>query len=515
MRGRALAHQLVGLARAMRGEHAVAVPEMDRSLVVARASGDAWLHAVLTMRRALVHLMGGAHAAAEADYQAAVPALRAMGEWWFLSLTHEGQAMNAFARGDLATAARRARASVQVLREEPDPWFVSRGLDTLATILAAGDGRARNDAHATLAVRAMGMAEALRRRCGAAVIGHDRERRAGTVAALRARLGEADFAAEHARGEALGLDDAFALVADDAPFAGIPGAASGQAGASAPAARPTPAAATPTTPAAALTTASAPRALRLDALGPLAIARDGRALPADALPAGKVRELLLYFLVHEQATKDAVGLALWPDASSAQVRNAFHVTLHHLRRLLGDQRWIAFERNVYRLDRAPAPGVTLDADVDAVLGAAARLRAAARRQERLDEAALDAGRAALDRMRGEFAAGVLAEDWVVAHQDRVRAAWADGMDALARLYAAAGRPGDTVAVCEALVAREPLRESAHRLLMEAHVARGEPARALAHHEALVALLAREVGAPPARETRALADAIRRGAARGA
>jgi DNA-binding SARP family transcriptional activator len=253
--------------------------------------------------------------------------------------------------------------------------------------------------------------------------------------------------------------------------------------------------------------------LRLDVLGPLAIAHDGQPLPTDALPGGKVRELLLFLLVHEQVTKDAVGLALWPDASPAQVRNAFHVTLHHLRRLLGEQRWIAFERNAYRLDRAPAPGVTLDADVDAVLGATARLRQAARRQERLEPAALDAARAALERARGDFAEGVTAEDWVVSHQDRIRAAWADGMDALARLYVAAGRPDDTVAVCEALVAREPLRESAHRLLMEAHAARGEPARALAHHDALVALLAREVGATPARETRAVADAIRRAAAR--
>ena len=27
--------------------------------------------------------------------------------------------------------------------------------------------------------------------------------------------------------------------------------------------------------------------------------------------------------------KDQIGLSLWPDASPAQVRNSFHVTLHH------------------------------------------------------------------------------------------------------------------------------------------------------------------------------------------
>jgi DNA-binding SARP family transcriptional activator len=239
------------------------------------------------------------------------------------------------------------------------------------------------------------------------------------------------------------------------------------------------------------------------------MSRDDGLVAGGALPTGKVRELLLYLLLHEQGTKDAVGLALWPDASPARVRNTFHVTLHHLRRVLGHQRWIAFEGNAYRLDRAPAPGVVLDADVDAVLAASTTLRTAARRHETPDAATLDALHAALRRARGDLATGVAAEDWIVAHQDRVRAAWADGMDALARLYALAGRPADTLAVCLALVAREPLREGTHRMLMEAHAALGEPARALAHYEALSAMLAREVGARPARETQVLAERLAR------
>jgi DNA-binding SARP family transcriptional activator len=44
--------------------------------------------------------------------------------------------------------------------------------------------------------------------------------------------------------------------------------------------------------------------------------------------------------------------------------------------------------------------------------------------------------------------------------------------------------------------------------MASYAAAGEPARALAHYDALAALLAREVGAAPGRETRALGEAIR-------
>jgi DNA-binding SARP family transcriptional activator len=49
--------------------------------------------------------------------------------------------------------------------------------------------------------------------------------------------------------------------------------------------------------------------------------------------------------------------------------------------------------------------------------------------------------------------------------------------------------------------------------MASYLAGGEPARALAHYDALAALLAREVGAAPGRETQALAATIRAGAGR--
>jgi DNA-binding SARP family transcriptional activator len=45
--------------------------------------------------------------------------------------------------------------------------------------------------------------------------------------------------------------------------------------------------------------------------------------------------------------------------------------------------------------------------------------------------------------------------------------------------------------------------------MELWAAAGEPARALAHYDALAALLRREVDAAPARETRTLAAQLRR------
>jgi DNA-binding SARP family transcriptional activator len=429
-------------------------------------------------------------------------------------------------RGDLAAAAAHARESAAVLRDEPDPWFVSRALDTLAAVAmaeAATPGAPVVE-RARTAARLMGTAATLRARCGAEVIAPDRARYAATEAAARAALGPA-FAASWDEGAALDLAAAFALAAgaDVAPAA-APAAPGRRA--------PGPAEPVLAPPARAPAQIVEASPVQVFAFGPLAVARDGVAVPPSELTPAKVRELLLYFVLHRSRTKEQIALALWPDASPAQVRNAFHVTMHQLRRALGHKDAITFDAGAYALARAAedaptaggAAGVAVGCDVDAVLAAADAVRAADRAADRggvrgpdavaaagAGAGALAAWRRAFDRAgRGALGEGEDAGDWLAAHQARVRAAWADGMEALARLHARAGAPAAAAAVLEGLVAAEPLREGAHRALMACYVGAGEPARALAHYDALAALLAREVGAAPGRETRALADALRAG-----
>jgi DNA-binding SARP family transcriptional activator len=540
--GRSIMHQMAGLAHALLGEADVATRALDASVEGARRAGLRWMHAVMTMRRALVHALLGRPAAALADYEASLPLLRAVGETWFASLTYEGMAAVERACGRLALAAEHARAGVAVLGDEPDAWFIARVLDTMAAIATTpAPGAALTAPRARTAARLLGAAAGLRSACGAEVLGHDLPTVNATAAAARAAAGEAAFREAWAEGEALDLAGAFALAAhvdvadaavgDVESAAGVasaaaPGAPPARTDASAAHAAPPPAVAArsvaPAVPAAeapAAAPAGAPAlapALAVHALGPLVVARDGAPLAGGELPAGKATELLLLLVVHpDGVTKEQVGLELWPDASPAQVRNAFHVTLHHLRRGLGGpdrdaaRPWVAFSDGRYRLARA-LPGAALDCDVDALVAAAERLRGAERRQEALDAAELEAHGQALARRRGELGEGLAAGDWLLPHQDRVRSAWADGMHALARQHARAGRHAEGAALLQALVARDPLREAAHRELMVLWAATGERSRALAHYDALAALLRREVGSSPARDTQALAEQLRRG-----
>ena len=81
--------------------------------------------------------------------------------------------------------------------------------------------------------------------------------------------------------------------------------------------------------------------LRVLALGPLQVFVDGPIDRVAAWGSARPRELLVFLLMHpEGRTKEQVGLAFWPDASPAQLRNSFHVTLHRLRKALGGAEWI-------------------------------------------------------------------------------------------------------------------------------------------------------------------------------
>lgn len=488
-RGRALVHQLVGLAHALSGDEAPALVHLDAAFATATAAGEHWLAAVMRMRRALGHLVLRRLDAAESDYLATIPALEAVGERWFLSLTYEGLAMVALLREDPRLALRRARTSILVLENEPDPWFISRSLDTMAAIHVR-EGETVSPTLALQAAELYGAGEALRRHCGAGVIGPDVERHARTREILQRVLGDARFAQVVAEAQRITLADVFRRMYEEdaldvtvempipeAVNAPVTGASRGEPDTSG-------------------------RVLELRLLNGVALRRTGGET-AEPVPVGKVRELLAYLALHPARSKEEIGLALWPDASAAQLRNIFHVTLHHLRRLLGPESWIPFVAEGYRLDRAPDGGAMLIVDVDQVQAAAHAVLETRRRQRPTTPAERRAWSATL-RMGGDELLGTVAMgEWLEPCRDRYRLMWGDAMESLVRILMDAGEVEEALDVAAQLLGREPLREAAHRLLIECHLARAEPSRAIEHYRRLERTLADAVGARPSAETRAL------------
>ena len=192
------------------------------------------------------------------------------------------------------------------------------------------------------------------------------------------------------------------------------------------------------------------------------------------------------------ASRDRLAGLLWSDRGDEQARNSLRQALVALRKDLGDGGLdiIEAEREQVRL---LGERVTVDA------AEMARLV----RDGKAAEAAAFYGGALLD---GIHVRDEAFEEWAVDERRRL----ADlAFDVHERSYEAANGP-ERLATARKLLAVDPLRESAHRAVMEALTAAGERDQALRQYETCRAMLAHELGAEPSAETERLKAAIMSG-----
>jgi predicted ATPase/DNA-binding SARP family transcriptional activator len=247
-----------------------------------------------------------------------------------------------------------------------------------------------------------------------------------------------------------------------------------------------------------------PQTLRVLALGPLQIFRGDRLLDASAWGSAKPRELLLFLLCHaEGCTKDQVGLAFWPDASTAQVRNSFHVTLHRLRKALGGVDWIVSTGDRYRVAdhvRCEFDAARFEREVPVALRALKRREAGA--AARLEEL--------LALYRGDFLDGEGMGDWHLERRDHLQRLCVDCLLALGDWLAEQERYVDAAAAFERLLTRDDVNEEGYRRLMLSHARAGARPQALRAYHRLAKVLADELETEPDRATRALFEKLQAG-----
>jgi DNA-binding SARP family transcriptional activator len=97
---------------------------------------------------------------------------------------------------------------------------------------------------------------------------------------------------------------------------------------------------------------------------------------------------------------------------------------------------------------------------------------------------------ALDLLPGWY------DDWVIFERERIRQRLLHGLEMLSRLLAAADRCGEAVEAAILAVSADPLRESASRVLIEAHLAEGNLIEARRAFERYRDIVRRELGAEP-------------------
>jgi DNA-binding SARP family transcriptional activator len=246
--------------------------------------------------------------------------------------------------------------------------------------------------------------------------------------------------------------------------------------------------------------------LRIQLLGDLEIWRDGQIVPPDAWPSRKACQLFKLLVTHRHRTVSSDELIewLWPDLGLESARNSLWVAVSHLRRVLepeatgrGRSSFILTEPPGYRFDPAGRCQIDVDAFLDQV-------RAGQEQQRQGDWiAAVDAYLVAQALYRGDYLAQDPYEDWAMPTRERLRETFLEMKTNLAACQLALGRYQETLDHARQVLDCAPCRESAWRLLMEAHYRQGEQDRALRAFERCQAILADELGVDPLPETLAL------------
>ncbi|WP_344012463.1 AfsR/SARP family transcriptional regulator [Streptomyces thermospinosisporus] len=205
------------------------------------------------------------------------------------------------------------------------------------------------------------------------------------------------------------------------------------------------------------------------------------------LPAGTVelcrngQRVLAFLALRRRVCRTVVAGTLWPEVTEEHARGSLRTTLWKLPReepplikSRGDTLLItpALHVDVHDLTHA-ALGM-----VDSSSGPPSH------------------GEPPLGLLTGEDLLPGWDEDWVLVERERLRQLRLHALDALAEALTREGKRALAMEAAWASVRAEPLRESAHRAVIAAHLAEGNVGEAVRHYDAFRKLLKEELGVEP-------------------
>ena len=88
------------------------------------------------------------------------------------------------------------------------------------------------------------------------------------------------------------------------------------------------------------------------------------------------------------------------------------------------------------------------------------------------------------------------DDWIIVERERVRQLMLHALELLCLKLSAAGKHAQAIEAGIAAVGAEPLRESAHRALVQAHIREGNFSEAVNQYRSYRAVVQRELGIEP-------------------
>lgn len=218
---------------------------------------------------------------------------------------------------------------------------------------------------------------------------------------------------------------------------------------------------------------------RLKLLGEFELTADG-----STVPLGCAAQRVVAYLALQRRSRSRVLTAatLWPSASEERARGNLRSTLWRLR--------VPCARVVVSDDARLALATNVAVDVDELVADASATITGIP----------EPGPSRLLALDGELLPDWF-DDWVLIERERLRQLRLHALEASARQRVRDGRFAEAYELAAAALAADPLRESAHRVLVELHLAEGNRVEALRQYALCRRLLSDRLGLEPSAEMR--------------
>ena len=217
----------------------------------------------------------------------------------------------------------------------------------------------------------------------------------------------------------------------------------------------------------------------------------------------KTGALLAYLAYHlsRAHSREVLVELLWPWSAPAAGRKSLTVSLSSLRHQLeppGAPEGAVIRAERFTVQLNPRAVTTDVAEFEAGLRCAEGASTEAERSRLLAEA--------VGLYRGPLLPGYY-QDWILPEAERLADVYLEAVQALTAYLQAQGDVARALDYAHRAVTVDPLREDAHRLVMRALAAAGQPDGVLRQYRELERLLKEQLGEPPSRATRELAERL--------
>ena len=227
---------------------------------------------------------------------------------------------------------------------------------------------------------------------------------------------------------------------------------------------------------------SRPGLHRVTVLGSFSVTAHGDPVPLEA----EARRVVAYLAVHRRPQhRTALAADLWPGVPAAAAAALLDEALAGAGALLADD-----ADGVDGVDGPVALDPAVEVDLDEAMTLVRALAVVPGHPETVP-ADLPAAAALLS----EDVLPAWADAWLAVERERFRQIRLNALEELSSALTAAGRFADAVTTARVAVRTAPSRETARRALIEAHLAQGEIAEAVAEYDEYQELLRSSVGGP--------------------